>query len=168
VLKETYRQAFETLDTWVPNPNGGVPEEFFRFLSRFTPIVNVDLLIQDEQRRTLLTWREDDIYGAGWHIPGGIIRYRETAADAIRATALRELGTDAGFDAEPLTMIQAIEPVRRERGHFISLLYRCRLLGAPAPALAYSAGQPRRDQWAWHETCPPDLIAVQAEYRRFL
>jgi colanic acid biosynthesis protein WcaH len=33
--------------------------------------------------RTLLTWRDDESFGAGWHVPGGIIRYKETAADRI-------------------------------------------------------------------------------------
>jgi colanic acid biosynthesis protein WcaH len=143
-----------------------LPEDFFLFLSRYTPLVNVDLLIQDERRRTLLTWRQDETYGAGWHVPGGIIRYKETAEDRIRATAFRELGADVAFEPEPAAIEQAMDFSRRERGHFISLVYRCRLLGQPDPALAYVQGEPRRDQWAWHEGCPADLIPAQARYRR--
>ena len=131
------------------------------------PLVNVDLLIQDERRRTLLTWRQDETYGAGWHVPGGIIRYQETAEHRIRATARRELGADVAFDPQPIAIEQIIDPDRRERGHFISLVYRCRLLGPPDPALQYVQGEPRRDQWAWHAGCPPDLLAVQAPFRRF-
>jgi colanic acid biosynthesis protein WcaH len=164
---DIHRQAFATLDDWVAEPAGGLPLEFFLFLSRFTPLVNVDLLIQDERRRTLLTWRHDDTYGAGWHVPGGIIRYKETAEDRIRATARRELGTDVAFLPQPFAVEQAIDPDRRERGHFISLVYRCRLLGPPDRALQYLHGEPRRGQWDWHEACPPDLIAAQAPYRRF-
>ena len=164
---ETYRQAFATLDAWVGEPTGGLPEEFFLFLSGFTPIINVDLLIQDERQRTLLTWRQDDTYGAGWHVPGGIIRFKETFEDRIRATARRELGTDVAFEPEPMAVVPYIEPGRRERGHFISLVYRCRLLAPPDPALAYREGAPQREQWAWHEGCPPDLIEAQAFYRRF-
>ena len=165
--KEIHRQAFETLDAWVGEPFDGLPEEFFLFLSRFTPLINVDLLIQDDRRRTLLTWRQDDTYGAGWHVPGGIIRYKETAEDRIRATARRELGAEVTFDPQPIAIEQIVEPDRRERGHFISLVYRCRLLGPPEPGLRYEQGKPpSRDQWAWHEDCPADLIAVQAYYRR--
>jgi ADP-ribose pyrophosphatase YjhB (NUDIX family) len=167
VVREIHRQAFRTLDALVGEPVDGLPEEFFLFLSRFTPIVNVDLLIQDDRCRTLLTWRQDETYGAGWHVPGGIIRYKETAGDRIRATARRELGAEVAFDPEPIAVEQAIDPARRQRGHFISLVYRCRLLGPPDPAFRYVQGEPRRDQWAWHEGCPPDLIAVQAGYRRF-
>jgi colanic acid biosynthesis protein WcaH len=166
--KETHRQAFETLDTWVGEPVDGLPEEFFIFLSRFTPLINVDLLIQDDRRRTLLTWRQDDTYGAGWHVPGGIIRYKETLEDRIRATARRELGAEVAFDAQPIAVEQLMDRDRRERGHFISLVYRCRLLGPPDPGLRYEqGGPPLRDQWAWHEGCPSDLIVAQAHYRRF-
>jgi hypothetical protein len=29
-------------------------------------------------------------------------------------------------------------------------------------------GVPQRDQWAWHKGGPPDLIAWQERFRRFL
>lgn len=166
-MKDIHLQAFAVLDAWVGEPAGWLPEGYFLFLSRFMPVVNVDLLIQDERGRTLLTWRQDEFYGAGWHVPGGIVCYKETAEDRIRATARRELGADVAFDAEPMAVEQSIDPHRRERGHFISLVYRCRLMGPPDPGLKYVAGEPRRDQWAWHKACPPDLIAAQASYRRF-
>lgn len=165
MTQETYREAFAALDAWVGESKDGLPEEFFLFLSRYTPLVNVDLLIQNEGR-TLLTWRQDETYGAGWHVPGGIIRYRETAEDRIRATARRELGVETAFDAEPVAIEQAMDLRQRERGHFISLVYRCRLLGPPDPALEYVAGRPKRDQWAWHRGCPPNLIEAQSHYRR--
>src|SRR5450756_1168563 len=95
-------------------------------------------------------------------VPGGIIRYKETAEDRIRATARGELGAEVAFDPEPMVVEQAMDPDRRERGHFIALVYRCRLLGPPDPALRYVQGQPQRDQWAWHASCPPGLIAWQA------
>lgn len=167
MAKEIHQQAFAALDAWVGEPADGLPEEFFLFLSRFTPLVNVDLLIQDDSGRTLLTWRQDETYGAGWHVPGGIIRYKESAEERIRATALRELGAEVSFVREPIAVEQVIEPHRRERGHFISLVYRCRLEGPPDPRLRYEQGEPQRDQWSWHDTCPPNLIAAQACYRRF-
>jgi ADP-ribose pyrophosphatase YjhB (NUDIX family) len=162
-----HKQAMAALESWIGNSIGGLPEEFFLFISRFTPLINVDLLIQDDRRRTLLTWRQDETYGAGWHIPGGIIRYKETAEARIRATALAELGAEVDFEPQPLAIEQTLEPERRERGHFISLVYRCRLAGPPDEALRYSQGTPERGQWAWHEHCPLNLIPAQAWCRRF-
>src|SRR5258705_8683005 len=54
-----------------------LPEELFLFISRITPLINVDLLIQDYGKGTLLTWRSDRFFGPGWHVPGGIIRHKE-------------------------------------------------------------------------------------------
>ena len=167
MVNDIYRQAFAALNAWVGQPSEGLPEEFFLFLSRFMPLINVDLLIQDDRRRTLLTWRQDETYGAGWHVPGGIIRYKETAEDRIRATVRRELGADVDFDPQPFAVEQTMDPHRRERGHFVALVYRCRLLSPPDPALRYLEGQPQRDQWAWHDSCPPNLIAWQDAYRKF-
>jgi ADP-ribose pyrophosphatase YjhB (NUDIX family) len=166
-VKEIHQQAFAALDAWVEDPREGLPEELFLFLSRFIPLLNVDLLIQDDRRGTLLTWRQDATFGAGWHVPGGIIRYKETVENRIHATARRELGVEVAFDPEPVAVEQFIDPERRERGHFIALVYRCRLLGPPDSTLRYVAGAPRRDQWAWHQDCPPDLIPAHARYRRF-
>jgi ADP-ribose pyrophosphatase YjhB (NUDIX family) len=160
-------QAMAVLELWIGNPTAGLPEEFFLFISRFTPLINVDLLIQDGSRGTLLTWRQDETYGDGWHVPGGIIRYKETAEARIHATARAELGADVEFDPQPLAIEQSIEPERRERGHFISMLYRCHLAGPPDAAMRYVEGRPERGQWSWHPQCPADLIPAQARYRRF-
>ena len=48
-------KAVEFLDKQISNPSSGLPEEVFLFVSRLTPMVNVDLLIKDEKRRTLLS-----------------------------------------------------------------------------------------------------------------
>ena len=87
-----------------------LPEDIFLLISRLIPIVNVDLLIKDSQNRTLLTWREDEIYGAGWHLPGGVIRFRETAAECVRKVALDELGADVWFEATPIWVAEIIDP----------------------------------------------------------
>jgi len=160
-------RIFDELDKWARTANNGLNHDLFVFVSRLTPLVNVDLLIQDLHHGTLLTWRHDETYGPGWHVPGGIIRYKETAESRIQLTARRELGVDVEFDPEPILVHQAIDPLRRERGHLLSMLYRCRLLGPPAEHLSHAAGEPRPGQWAWHAACPPDLLAEQHHYRRF-
>jgi ADP-ribose pyrophosphatase YjhB (NUDIX family) len=142
----------------------GLPEELFLFVSRITPLINVDLLIKDDAGRTLLTWRSDRFYGSGWHIPGGIIRHGEPAARRIRMVAQRELAAEVSFDPSPIHVLESIVPGRRERGHFISLLYRCRLLSGPDPELRCSAQSPLPGQWCWHERYPHNLIREQNAY----
>jgi ADP-ribose pyrophosphatase YjhB (NUDIX family) len=165
--QDARNRALAALEAWAPTPSNGLPEELFRFFTRFVPIINVDLLIQDDRHQTLLTWRHDQFYGPGWHVPGGIIRYKETPEARIRATARLELAAEVDFAPQPITVEQWIEPERRDRGHFISLLYRCRLLTGPAPNLRFHGGPPTNGQWAWHECCPPNLIPEQAAFRRY-
>jgi colanic acid biosynthesis protein WcaH len=47
------------------------------YIRKLTPLVNVDLLIKHAKGRTLLSWRNDGCSGTGWHIPAGIVRFRE-------------------------------------------------------------------------------------------
>ena len=148
------------------DPRRGLPEDVFQFVGRITPLINVDLLIQDDRGRTLLTWRADEHFGSGWHVPGSIIRYKETAADRIHACAREELGAAVTCGDAPVTVMETILE-RRDRGHAISLLFRCRLLGPPDPARQAGAGVPAAGQWRWHEAPPPDLLAVQRQYARF-
>ncbi|MEI9976098.1 MAG: NUDIX hydrolase [Ignavibacteriota bacterium] len=165
-MQREQAEALAILESWASNPTAGLPYELFLFISRVVPMVNVDLLIRDERGRILLTWRDDEIYGSGWHVPGGMIRYKETAAERIRATALEELGTTVEYEAAP-AVEQIIEPERRDRGHHVALLYRCRLLSPPTEALHYTGGEPQRGQWAWHTSCPENMIAAHQVYGRF-
>ena len=157
--------AFEAL---APNPECGLPEEVFLSLTRLTPMINVDLLIRDTEGRVLLTWREDRFYPAGWHIPGGIIRFRERIGHRIVEVARQELGTTVTVTGGLLNVQEFIEPERRTRGHFISLLYECELCGEPERGKAYPGGVPRHGQWCWFQRCPDNLLKVHEVYRKFI
>ena len=152
----------------VPAPEEGLPEEVFLLVSRLTPLVNVDLLIRDDSGRTLLTWREDRFYGSGWHVPGGIIRYRETAAERLRAVAKEELRSGVAFASEPMGVYETIDRRTRDRGHLISLLYACRLLDPLDERRRFVPEEPQENQWRWHTKCPNELIAAQRHYERFI
>jgi ADP-ribose pyrophosphatase YjhB (NUDIX family) len=156
------------LKSLIADPAAGLPEDLWLFLSSITPMVNVDLLIRDDGRGTLLTWRDDGYYPPSWHVPGGIVRYREKLETRITAVARSELGTEVSFRPEPLAVSEIVVPERSVRGHFISFLYECRLLGPPAEALRYKEGPPRPGQWAWHEDCPENLISVHEIYRKYV
>jgi ADP-ribose pyrophosphatase YjhB (NUDIX family) len=161
-----HEAALAILNSWAPDPRTGLPYELFLFVSHLVPMINVDLLISDEQGRILLTWRDDEIHGAGWHVPGGMIRFKETAEERVRTTALDELGAEVTFDATPV-IEQMIEPEREVRGHYVSLIYRCRLISGPAESLQFTGGQPERGQWAWHARYPENMIAAHKRYSRF-
>jgi ADP-ribose pyrophosphatase YjhB (NUDIX family) len=161
-------EIVKQLKSSLGDPSQGLPEEVFLFVAGVTPMVNVDLLIRDEGSGTLLTWRDDGFCPPGWHVPGGIIRYKETLATRIAAVAEIELGTTVTFRPEPLTVREIIFPDWPVRGHFISFLYECRLTAPPDETLRHRIGSPRSGQWAWHATCPDSLLPVHEMYRTFL
>ena len=143
----------------IPDPRVGLPEEVLRFLYSVTPMINVDLLVQHEERGTLFSWR-DDVYGKGWHIPGGIIRFRETIEKRICEVARIELGATVNPDEYPCDIAQFFDGCR---GHFISLLYPCRLTSSVAEELL-SNGKPERDKLKWIQGVPDQLLSVHRRY----
>ena len=112
------------LERNVTNASEGLPDEIFYFVSRLTPYVNVDLLIDIPEKGILLTWRDDEYTGAGWHIPGGIIRFKENAKKRVDLVAQRELGIKIDFSKGPVEFNEVIAN-QKDRSHFISLLYSC-------------------------------------------
>jgi colanic acid biosynthesis protein WcaH len=161
------RAAILSLESAIGDSHRGLPENIFLFVSRITPIVNVDLLIQDKVGRTLLTWRDDRFYGCGWHVPGGIIRYKEKAADRIRVCAREEVGAELSFEQTPFLVSETISD-QNSRGHFISLLYRCTLLSPLDEERRGRTEPPEVGKWRWHDRCPPNLLSVQSHYAGLL
>ena len=161
------REAIAVLDEHVLDPSSGLPDEVFYYISRHTPLVNVELLIKDENNRTLLSWRNDRLCGQGWHIPGGIVRFKETLAKRIEKVAETEIGAPVTYDPAPVTIEEIILHDREIRGHFISFLYRCHLSGSFVPPNTdlsrYGAGFLK-----WHTSCPDDLLVFQDVYRTYI
>lgn len=159
------RQLVAELEGLFPDSRRGLPNELFYFVSRLTPLVNVDLLIRNDRGEMLLTWRHDQFY-KGWHIPGGIIRFKETAAERIKAVALAELGAAVEADATPCELHEKQNCERDVRGHFISLLYATRLTSdLDASRKCHDVARPDNGQWAWHGSCPDLLLPNHASYR---
>jgi len=159
-------KAIEFLEKQIPNPSLGLPEEIFLFISRTTPLVNVDLLIKDENNRTLLSWRDDQYAGKGWHVPGGIVRFKEKLEERVQEVAKKEIGTAVKFDPIPLAINQMICE-RDIRGHFVSILYKCFLSGKFIPK---NKGLSNKDPGylMWHDSCPTNLIKVHEIYRHYI
>jgi colanic acid biosynthesis protein WcaH len=146
------------------DPRRGLPDPVFHFIRKVTPLINVDLLIRRDGR-TLLAWREDE-YDTGWHIPGGIIRFREEFQSRIDAVARMEIGATVASEAAPCNIAELRE---HDRGHFISLLYRCSLTSELDPARMYSGrGRPANGALGWIEGLPDDMYPAQLFYRDWL
>jgi len=159
-------EAIAAIDGMVPDARKGLPEEVFLLASRLTPMVNVDLLVKDAAGRTLLSWRDDEFSGKGWHIPGGIVRYKETFEERILKTARKELGAEVVFDPVPAAIEQFFcEHV--SRGHFVSFLFKCRFLEEFSPENKGLA-ETSRGYLKWHTVCPENMINIHEAYRKYI
>jgi len=151
----------------ITDPTSGLPEEVFLLISRISPMINVDLLIKNTENEVLLTWRhKGQVYPEGWHVPGGIIRYKEKILDRVHKVAKIELGCKITSENKPI-VINEIMLNQKNRGHFISLLFSCTLLTEPPNKLKYVEGIPQIGQWKWHKKCPKDIILPHRVYETF-
>ncbi|MCM8763860.1 MAG: NUDIX hydrolase [Candidatus Omnitrophica bacterium] len=158
--------AIELLEKVAGNPEDGLPEEIFLFITRMVPIVNIDLLIKDERNRTLLAWRDDRYSGKGWHVPGGIVRYKERLIERVEKVAETEIGISVKFEPVPLAINEIILP-QRTRGHFISFLYKGFIPGSFVPANA-ELKEDDAGYLKWHNCCPENLIEVHKIYKKYI
>jgi ADP-ribose pyrophosphatase YjhB (NUDIX family) len=166
-VRNALHQALAALDSAAPDPSQGLPDPVFYYISRTTPLINVDLLVGDRRHGVLLAWRDDRHSGVGWHLPGGIIRYKERIAERVRQVALHELKAEVVARPGPLALHEIIAEPQRDRAHFISLLYRCDL----APGYQIDNQRRRPDEpgfLAWHPHCPADLLSWHEIYRPYI
>jgi len=159
------KEAIDFLNKQIKDPKKGLPKEIFLFISRLTPLPNVELIINDKKGRILLSWR-DDIHGTGWHVPGGIIRFKEKIEHRIEKVAEIEIGTRVMFDSEPLAVREMICE-HDIRGHFIAFLYKCYL---PEDFVIDNKGRKENEPGflKWHDSCPKNLIKCQEHYKEFM
>ncbi len=110
----------------ISHPKNGLPEAIFESFIHLVPFVACELIVTDRKGGILLT-RRDDKYWRGWHIPGGLLRYGESFHKRLNATALRELGRRV----VDFRFLMAHNHGVGARSHDVSLLFLCRLSGAP-------------------------------------
>ena len=168
MIRKNVSDAVRAIEALITDPAIGLPEDVFLFVSSITPLINVDLLIVDKDKGVLLTWRGTGNYSAGWHVPGGIIRVRESLEERLVKCAKRELGVDVEFDPEPIAINQMIHPNAKTRVHFVSVLYRVQLSGELDDTKRYKGGEAYPGEWKWHLSCPAELYKSQEVYRSFI
>ena len=166
-MSKSLNKLLLEIEHYIDDPREGLTEEIFYFISKLTPLVNVDLLIKNELNETLLTWRDDKFYGPAWHIPGGIIRFREKFDSRILKVARKELGAEVTHEEHPIAIRELFAKGRDIRGHFISLLCPCRLKTS-IKADQFLEGKPKHGQWAWHKNAPDNLLANQLTFSKYI
>lgn len=151
---------------YVDKPEDGLPEELFLFATEITPMVNVDLLVKDDRGRILLSWRNDKFYGAGWYVPGGILRLKETLEDRVRKVAENEIFCkNIYFNQVPIDVVSIICPEMKQRGHFISFIYECKL---PEEFELHNRKQKGEAGYLqWFDACPDNILKVHEFYRKY-
>lgn len=150
--------AIRYIERCIHSPDKGLPEKIFLFASRLMPLVNVDLLIRNEEGHVLLTWRHDEIFGSGWHIPGGCVRLGERFADRIIAVATGELGVSVSFESTPVGIFETIDSTRSDRRHHVSILFECTLTSPLDPGQRSNTDSPQLGSWAWHSGHPAKML----------
>lgn len=144
---------------------GDLPENEFLYISSRTPLINADMLILDENGDVILSWRDDEYCGIGWHIPGGIIRHGETMRERLETTAEREIGLIPEFEDSPCKITE-IFLEQEYRNHFISHLFR----GRCSRTAVKTVEQPvNPGDLRWFDHYPKEgIVYSQAPYEEYL
>jgi colanic acid biosynthesis protein WcaH len=92
-------------------------EEFLAVVDK-VPLVSIDLVVRDSQRRLLLGLRTNEPARGFWFVPGGRIKKGETLDAAYARISMKELGVDTPRDHAQLLGV-------------FTHLYDTNFLGAP-------------------------------------
>jgi len=105
-------------------------EDFLRVISA-TPLVSIDLIIENEQQEILLGKRLNRPAKDFWFVPGGRIRKNEPITSAVERVSREELGVAV----ERSELLGAYDHLYADNfagrpgvsTHYVVLAYRCRL-----------------------------------------
>ena len=160
---EQVRRWFDKIDA-----RDGIGQELFLAISQMTPSVNVDLIVKSpDDRSTLLTWRDDKYYGPGWHVPGGVIRFKEKMIDRVHKVASAEFNRELAKVEGPIGFHEMFNTTRDIRGHFVSFVFLVKLKAPPDRRMELIS-DPFNGGWRWFEDCPENLIPNQAALGQYL
>jgi len=159
-------EKIEIINNWFNSVDAkkGIGEDLFLSISQLTPMVNVDILIKNKNDETLLTWRSDQYYGPGWHVPGGILRFKETLVERVKKVARSELSLKLDHIDGPIGHHEMFNNTRDIRGHFISFIYQAKINKDP-PINLKSGDIPKDGEWKWFKNCPDNFIHNQNALR---
>ncbi len=141
--------------------------DLYKFVTTLTPIIAVDALIHNEQGQFLLTWREDEFFGPGWHVPGSVVRLGESFLDRLHAG----IGKELNVSVEVETFLGYEEIFREDalyRPHTIVFVYLCKLTSTLLKDTQYlSESNCAPGAWKWFDTFPSSMIPEHEFYRKY-
>ncbi len=152
---ESVRPPPATLD------RGLLPEAVLRSVVAHAPLVAIDLVVQDRQRRLLLGWRRNPPARGYWFVPGGRVRKDETLANAFERITETELGE--AFQLEQSIFMGVYQHFysdnfcgeSRSPTHYITLAHKLRASDTPPPL---PQNQHSRYRWASRTDIESDLL----------
>lgn len=112
-------------------------EQYLEVVAR-TPLVSIDLVVRDTQRRVLVGRRRNEPAAGSWFVPGGAIRKNETLDAAFARITWAELGRSlARRDAQLLGVFEHFYPSNFMRApgiatHYVVLAHTLSVDALPA------------------------------------
>lgn len=117
---------------------GGIPKklehEELALAVKLTPLVSIDLIIEDKAGRILLGMRENEPAKGFWFVPGGRILKNERIANAFERIIKDELGLEISYDqAEFVGVFEHLYPTNfaKKEGfgtHYVVLAHKMKIL----------------------------------------
>lgn len=90
------------------------------------PKLTVDALVVDPQRGVLLVQRKHEPFAGFWALPGGFVEEGESCEQAV----VREVAEETGLSVRVVSLFGVYsQPGRDPRGHTVSVVYLCQVLG---------------------------------------
>ena len=141
-----------------------LPQHLFNYVSSITPLISVELIISCPSNLVLLSWRDDGLYGPGWHMPGGIVRHKESLIHRIRQVAFKECSIETFQSFTFLQVNQIMNPNRDLRGHFIALVFGLTIDYIPSAA----QGIRQNGSLGLFSSAPPNLIQQHRHFEKLI
>ncbi len=111
-----------------------LPKEDFINIVKNTPLISIDLIIENGEGEILLGWRNNSPAKGYWFVPGGRIKKDENFRDAFKRILRVETGLDMELeDATFLGLYEHLYPYENFTGepgfgtHYIPVAYRIKL-----------------------------------------
>mgnify|MGYP001373682534 CR=1 FL=1 len=88
-----------------------LPKDVYIEVVRNTPLISIDLIIEDAESKVLLGYRKNNPAKGTWFVPGGVIRKNEHFTEAFKRVSSAETGREIDFsEAKYIGLYEHIYP----------------------------------------------------------